>query len=702
MAKVPGKKSVQVTSKPVTNSAKAGVAKTPTPATWPAWWEKKSLYVIIVIALITLVLRLQNLGYLSFWVDEYWHAGRTKAFLAGGPFKDLFAVETNGAVVTILSVISGAIFGQSEFTLRLPIVLGSIALLPLVYFFLRKNVNASVAVIATMILALSPFLFFWSRLCRMYGLVPTTFFALVVAFVAFYENGSVKGSILKTDNNTISSLRWKIMPALLAVFLVSFFTSQISFLFFFSMGLYAILMTIQRYGISKVRPFQWNDKYVLVSLVSVPVFILSFSPLNKLIARPIFLKLMPVNLVDKILPDMTAIGQLLDSEDKWRVFKTFFAVLQTDFPILYLFGFVGIVTAYRYGVKLGHLWMSFFVFPFFLLGFVFINMNLAKYMTFIYPLFVVSMAIGLYSMIDIALTLIQKNETNISFTIKILVPVLVILALAPFKTIKSLAFEKKHGSIIDSKLAEWFFTNWKDPMNFIKSQPGFNKDLLVSTMPEAVSYYSGAKNVLFFRQNYYDVYQKGYLPNKPSGSTNSAASYEDFVATFNAHEKGWLVADYYLYNAMTDPRARNFVFENMEFHPEACEDGSVQLFSWDKSKPRTQPGNIVIELGKPLGKQMSDPLVFGIQNTAMVPSFKLEIISKGINAPNEAFVSINGTQFVPIPQAIVTDPLGYGKSVVLIDKSTLQNGQNQIVFAYNPDSFDIQKGFVVYNIGFGY
>lgn len=111
---------------------------------------------------------------------------------------------------------------------------------------------------------------------------------------------------------------------------------------------------------------------------------------------------------------------------------------------------------------------------------------------------------------------------------------------------------------------------------------------------------------------------------------------------------------------------------------------------------------MVIELGKPLGKQMSDPLVFGIQNTAMVPSFKLEIISKGINAPNEAFVSINGTQFVPIPQAIVTDPLGYGKSVVLIDKSTLQNGQNQIVFAYNPDSFDTQKGFVVYNIGFGY
>src|SRR5690606_37586790 len=138
---------------------------------------------------VALFLRLQNLGYLSLWVDEFWHGNRTKAFLEGGAFADIFAVESNGAFVTILSIVFSKIFGLDEFGLRIPVVLGSIALIPLVYLFVKKQTNASIAVLASLLLAFSPFLFFWSRVVRMYGLVPFTFFLVVVAFILFFERG---------------------------------------------------------------------------------------------------------------------------------------------------------------------------------------------------------------------------------------------------------------------------------------------------------------------------------------------------------------------------------------------------------------------------------------------------------------------------------------------------------------------------------
>lgn len=398
---------------------------------------------------------------------------------------------------------------------------------------------------------------------------------------------------------------------------------------------------------------------------------------------------------------MSATSALLASEDSWRVFNTFLNVLKTDFPTLYWWGFIGIVLSFFYSKRLGYFLISFFVFPFLLLGFVFINMNLAKYMSFIYPMYVIAIALGLYAVPDLLLRKILKMENDFAFAAKLIFSFVITLVLIPFSTIKTLAFETKHGNVIDGKLAEWFFTNWKEPMQLIKAQPGFEKDLMISTMPDAVKYYSGAKEVLFFRQNQYDVYKKDYVPNKPTGSTNSASSYEDFVATFNAHPRGWLIADYYFYNAMTDPRARFFVMENTTFHPEACPDGSVQVFSWDRSKPRLQPGNLVIELGKPLGRQMSDPMSFNLSNLATIPALKLNITSKYIDSQSEAFVSVNGGQFMAVPLPISTDTNGYGLSSIYVPKNLLREGANQIVFAYNPDAMDTYKGFVVYNIEIG-
>jgi|GEM_PF-1401463 len=666
------------------------------------WMYKRGWIFILLLALVVLYLRLQNLGYLSLWVDEFWHGGRVKNYLEGDvPFSSLYAVESNGIVVTLLALLSSAIFGVSEFALRLPVVLGSVALIPLVYLFGRKYIHPTVGILAAVLVGFSPFLFFWSRLVRMYGLVPLTFFALLFLFVLFYEKNGLTQKGAEKNSDLLPDLRWSLFPALLFMFIISFFTGQISFLFLFSVGLYAILMVITQLVKKDRQVLSWKNKYFLVSLVSVPVFLLSFTSLNQLVARPIFLKLMPAQLVDKILPDMNIVYALLGSENMYSVFDTFYNVLKVDLPVLYVFGGIGVIAAYYYGIRLGHLLLSMFVFPFILLGFVFINMNLAKYMTFIYPVFLLYIAIGIYAVLDVAHQLLFKKETNFSYAFKLVVSLIFVLALLPFSTVKSLAFETKHGNIIDFRLSEWFFTNWKESVGFVKNNIQGKKDvILMSTMPEAMVFYVDAKDVLHFRQNHFDNYVKNFVPNQPTGSDKSASSYEDLVATYEAHDQGWLVADYYLYNSMTDPRARTLVYEKMTLHPEACPDGSVQVFSWDKQQPRTQPGNLAMELGKPLGRQASEDMMFEIMDMNAIPYVQMNVISKGIDDPNEAFVQFNGRNFIPVPPPVTVDASGYGVSTVIVDKQQLQQGRNSVKFVANPDIMPIRKGYAVYSISF--
>src|SRR5690606_14240705 len=119
---------------------------------------------------------------------------------------------------------------------------------------------------------------------------------------------------------------------------------------------------------------------------------------------------------------------------------------------------------------------------------------------------------------------------------------------------------------------------------------------------------------------------------------------------------------------------------------------------WDKSQPKQQPGSLLIELGKPLGRQQSDPIGFQLDAATASTYIRLQIVSRHIDSQNEAFLSLNGRSFLPIPAPIEVDALGYGMSTVIVGKENLIAGANQLVFGYNPQSFDRNRGFVIYDI----
>jgi hypothetical protein len=81
------------------------------------------------------------------------------------------------------------LFGWSEFTLRLPLILAGLLSLVGLPLLVRKNFNERVALIFASLLALSPFLIFYSRYARAYGLVMLLCFAAWFWFCAWLTTG---------------------------------------------------------------------------------------------------------------------------------------------------------------------------------------------------------------------------------------------------------------------------------------------------------------------------------------------------------------------------------------------------------------------------------------------------------------------------------------------------------------------------------
>jgi len=126
------------------------------------------------------VLRLWGLGDKSLWFDEAY-----SVYLAQQPFVEiprlLRLYDTHPPLHYVLLHFWMAAFGKAEVAIRLPSVLASVGVLALTFAFARRLAGASAALLATLLLALSPFQIVAAREARMYPFL--TFFGLS----AFYS-----------------------------------------------------------------------------------------------------------------------------------------------------------------------------------------------------------------------------------------------------------------------------------------------------------------------------------------------------------------------------------------------------------------------------------------------------------------------------------------------------------------------------------
>ncbi len=152
-------------------------------------FSRQDLTILLSITLLAAGLRLLGLGEWSFWVDEA-HTVRdvTK------PLDEFWGSHVSRYPLSylILRGMLGVLPATSEGWLRLPFVFFGIAAIPAVAFVGRALVGTRAALIAALLLALSPWHVYWSQNCRSYSMV--LFFSMLA--MGAYQVASQQRSLL--------------------------------------------------------------------------------------------------------------------------------------------------------------------------------------------------------------------------------------------------------------------------------------------------------------------------------------------------------------------------------------------------------------------------------------------------------------------------------------------------------------------------
>jgi len=146
----------------------------PSPTKQLRFLNRSNLIVVISLALITAVgawLRLTDLGTKSLWTDEYWQAFFLYTFRLDELLHVTLFREWEPPLIYLLSFPMIRIFGFSEFALRLPSCLASIATIPIAFLLGNAVAGKRVGLLSALIFCIHPTAFWYSQDARPYGLL---------------------------------------------------------------------------------------------------------------------------------------------------------------------------------------------------------------------------------------------------------------------------------------------------------------------------------------------------------------------------------------------------------------------------------------------------------------------------------------------------------------------------------------------------
>jgi mannosyltransferase len=146
--------------------------------------RSSQIFFVLTLTFVAGILRLYRLGHWSFWIDEIFTLGRVEAH-----YSTLDATlwnlppRTNWFPASLL-FISGLVhsLGANEWAARLgPALIGTLSV-PSLYHAFKKCCNARIALIASLLLAISPWHIHWSQNARFY-VALMLFYTLALFFI---------------------------------------------------------------------------------------------------------------------------------------------------------------------------------------------------------------------------------------------------------------------------------------------------------------------------------------------------------------------------------------------------------------------------------------------------------------------------------------------------------------------------------------
>mgnify|MGYP000343419094 CR=1 FL=1 len=645
------------------------------------------LFGIIVLAAL---IRLINLDYLSLWVDEYVHVLRAKDFIQEGA--SLFTNDNNGILLTIFITPFFLLFEANEFWARLPSVLFGLGSIYMIFKLGKSLFNQNTGLFAAVLLSFSQYHVFWSRVARNYTIFM---FFMLVCFYLIHQ-------LYKTKVDKKVGIKTSL--ALLFTFILALLSHNLSFFLIFGYAFYIITCFIHRKFISKQKTSEGLiTKFNLPLIPSILLFALILVPFFGDLIRPILTLFLPPKIATWVIPDWDHLSELWKAKP-YKSWNLYLDVLKYDFTYLYFLGAIGFGLSLFKNTKSGLFLISFFIPILLLMSFIFREPLLPRYLIGIYPIFLIAIAVSADSIFNFSLGKIFSKRPKLALNLSLLILIL----LSPISDCYSLVTEKKHGRVIPKQLSHWNFANWKEPVSRVKKRIK-KEDVVLSTNFNGALFYldlNKEDQLYSFRQRVYDVTSRKYVPRKVSHNNPHAQSLRGVMDLYRNNDRGWLFADYYFENVMTDPKTRQFIIQNLEFHY-GLGNEFIKVFSWDKSRPLKYKNHILEEIGRDGIKNQS--LEYGITIPEnQKDEVTLFIEAQGLDFTNELFLQINKKTLVKV------DPRTgnvYKKNKnrwarqtfsVTLKRSVFKKGQNSIMFKYNPGvKKEKVKGCVIYRLNVG-
>jgi 4-amino-4-deoxy-L-arabinose transferase-like glycosyltransferase len=645
-------------------------------------------HIVIALTVIAFLLRIYRVGFLSLWVDEYVHAVRAEGFIHGRP---LFADDNNGILLTVFVALSYLVFGVTEFAARLPSVIFGAFLIPLLYFLGKLLFNKEIGLVAAFLGTISLYEIFWSRVSRNYASFAFAYLLLAITFYLAFELGKSQPGKGWFAKNSISMKYLALLPF---AFLFALFNHQLTFFFIFSVMAYGSILSIGK--IIRKEQDRFTDKYAFVLYPTLAAIILFYLPFMSEIVSPILRVLLPESVVAWIVPRWSVMSERLSSPDAFKTFEMYANVLLNDFGRYWYLAIIGFVGSFTFDKKKALFLACLFIVPFLLMSFVFFDPATPRYLLFVYTYFLLYLALGFYIVVRwitralwSAVQSLRSRAVNVSFT----AGMVCLLIFAPADDVSSLLKTRSHGRVVKPELSIWYFSNWKEAASYVAPRL-HPSDRVLSTLPVAANFYLKRDDSIWFRQMHFDTKLRKYVPNEPlKKKGESAWNYDEFLETVALAKRGWLIADYYLYNVMTDPRARTYVIENLKYYFDACSDGTVQVFSWDHDVQEPKKA-FLFEVGK--GQNASPPISVTLGSFQPSGKARLTVDCEAIDTDQEAFVNINGEQSFFLPRC-QTD---HREIITLeVDKQWFHPGKNTLQFGYyQKRTADPRPGYALYNV----
>jgi uncharacterized membrane protein len=644
------------------------------------------------ITLLAFVLRIWGVGRFSFWFDEYLHLIPAKEFIEG---KGLHHIDgNNGIFTTYVEVVFLFLFGQSELAGRLPMVLFSSLTVPVLYLFTRRLFNQRVAFMTIFIFSISLYSIFWGRVVRNYATFLPFYLLFCDQVLRFLEPSLSKiGGGQSTEVHF--SKKW--LLAILGLFLLSIINHPFTIFIVFVLAFYGTAMWVIHVIKEEGRKRFLNKYTIFILGFGVIGFILT--PQGNVFFSKLLGGILPQNMMQLIVPDIVRLKQLW-AEEPFKALGFYWDIIQSDTFYTYVLAALGLLIGLRKFTKSGVFVGGHFIFLLFMMSFVFREVTLTRYLYFIYPFYLMLFGLGLIGVAEWLTGVVFKKTGLMQSGVVWFIMLFAVVLVSQPSTTKAFLNRQQHGQLVDRKIGEWYFSHWRDALKYVQ-QNMKEGDVILSTVPNAPRWYLGTdtSSLGWFRQRHYDGTAKDYVPNDPDGKRVSGYTTEQFIKTIEDNPRGWLLADYYFYNRLTDDNARQYATENLTFHFNASADGSVQVFSWDKSNPKKTETPVFIEIGKPLSNSFESPdLPFSLALAELPETIRIVIDVEGISMDNQLVARVNDVHnyFIKKPE----NSRGWGTEFATFEvpKSALVEGQNKLKFIYNYELNVNRPGVVIYNV----